>query len=262
MSLIAGLSAEAKQEVEAAEAADPFLARGEAPFQEPTDLDDPRVRAALAMGAQTLRWLARAPGEPPEPRRQVGKQGSAWTAEEERRLVAAFEAGQPLTSLAAAHQRTTSAIRSRLGRLGLVERTGPEADAAFLSDFEAGRLLRRRWDHRARLRVLRQCLLDGPVGAAVERLRSCTPRLAGKGEAGPAYHETSATAWAMLVADAMTDGDPGEGFAAFAERHPALLERALILRYYSRERLLDPAGRLRFLPPDRHPLPEPPAPWR
>ncbi|HVB47464.1 MAG TPA: hypothetical protein VNF69_03645 [Burkholderiales bacterium] len=45
--------------------------------------------------------------------------GVAWTEEEEdRRLLAAFEAGRALGEVAAEHQRTQGAIRARLVKYG------------------------------------------------------------------------------------------------------------------------------------------------
>lgn len=56
-------------------------------------------------------------------------EGSAWTTEEEARLVAAFEAGTTPAKVAEAHGRTRGAITSRLKKLGLIE-TGDAAPPA------------------------------------------------------------------------------------------------------------------------------------
>jgi hypothetical protein len=47
--------------------------------------------------------------------------GKPWSAEEEQRLVASFEAGHSLEELAMIHQRTQGAIQSRLVKLGKLE---------------------------------------------------------------------------------------------------------------------------------------------
>ena len=64
-----------------------------------------------------------------------------------------------------------------------------------------------------------------------------------------AYHETITRAWFELIAD-VDD----------LSQHPELLDKGLIKRYYSAQRLAD--GRERWLEPDLHPLrlPPPPAP--
>jgi hypothetical protein len=46
--------------------------------------------------------------------------GRPWSADEERALVTEFQAGDPLTEIAAKHGRTLRAIESRLERLGLL----------------------------------------------------------------------------------------------------------------------------------------------
>ena len=46
--------------------------------------------------------------------------GIAWTADEERSLVNAFQAGESLAEIAARHARTLRAIEARLERLGLL----------------------------------------------------------------------------------------------------------------------------------------------
>ena len=46
------------------------------------------------------------------------KTGEPWTEDEDRKLLAAFDAGRPLGELAAAHQRTHTGIRARLVKYG------------------------------------------------------------------------------------------------------------------------------------------------
>ena len=62
--------------------------------------------------------------EPPAPTAKKppsSGEGSAWTAEEEARMVAAFEAGTKPAVIAEDHGRTRGAINSRLKKLGLIE---------------------------------------------------------------------------------------------------------------------------------------------
>jgi len=42
------------------------------------------------------------------------KTGEAWSEDEDRKLLAAFDAGRALQDLAAAHERTMGAVRARL----------------------------------------------------------------------------------------------------------------------------------------------------
>lgn len=48
--------------------------------------------------------------------------GISWSVEEENQLVAAFDAGTEIKELAETHKRTEGAIKSRLVRLGKIER--------------------------------------------------------------------------------------------------------------------------------------------
>jgi hypothetical protein len=48
------------------------------------------------------------------------KTGEPWTEEEDRKLLAAFDAGRALQELAAAHERTLGAVRARLLMYGRI----------------------------------------------------------------------------------------------------------------------------------------------
>ena len=74
--------------------------------------------------------------------------GSTWSADEERNLVSAFQAGDTLADIATKHGRTLRAIEARLERLGLVARRGRRSG---LLESGAGRL--RRMGRRLRNRI-------------------------------------------------------------------------------------------------------------
>lgn len=46
--------------------------------------------------------------------------GTGWTEDEDRKLLAAFDAGRALQELAAAHERTMGAVRARLLKYGRI----------------------------------------------------------------------------------------------------------------------------------------------
>ena len=48
------------------------------------------------------------------------KTGEPWSEDEDRRLLAAFDAGKALQELASAHERTMGAIRARLLKYGRI----------------------------------------------------------------------------------------------------------------------------------------------
>ena len=48
------------------------------------------------------------------------KTGESWSEDEDRKLLAAFDAGRALQELAAAHERTLGAVRARLLKYGRI----------------------------------------------------------------------------------------------------------------------------------------------
>lgn len=75
----------------------------------------PQVVRALYLAASALEHIERV-----ERRRaqMPQKTGEPWSEDEDRKLLAAFDAGRALQELAAAHERTTSAVRARLVKYG------------------------------------------------------------------------------------------------------------------------------------------------
>ena len=65
-------------------------------------------RPAVADTSATIRRFSAAPA----------KTGEPWSEDEDRKLLASFDAGHALGELAAAHQRTQTGIRARLVKYG------------------------------------------------------------------------------------------------------------------------------------------------
>lgn len=108
---------EAKQIIEAlAGGVDP--ATGEV-LPEDSPLSSPHVIRALFIAAKALEMTATKPARPAAA--APGNAGKGWTADEDRRLLAAFDGGAPVAELARMHGRTTGAIDSRLIRLGRMQ---------------------------------------------------------------------------------------------------------------------------------------------
>jgi hypothetical protein len=125
-------------------------------------------------------------------------------------------------------------------------------DETFLARFEAGRLTS--FDHRDHLRVAFAYARRGGVDHAVARARRGLRHLAAAHGEPERYHETLTTAWARVVAHhALADRD--RDFEGLLATHPQLLRRDLLLRHYTRERLLGAAARARFVEPDLLALP-------
>lgn len=110
-----------------------------------------------------------------------------------------------------------------------------------LDDFEADRIPGSEFPHERHLRVAWGLSRRYSRDEAYSRLADGIRRIAARAGVPGKYHETMTRAWFELAAQA-------ESLAA----HPELLDRSLLLRYYSRERL--EAGRHEWLEPDLAPL--------
>jgi len=64
------------------------------------------------------------------------------------------------------------------------------------------------------------------------------------------FNATVTRAWTEIVAHHVASGPPGTGFAAFAERNPALFDKRLLARHYSARLLASPAARTGWVEPD------------
>jgi hypothetical protein len=101
------------------------LARGVDPYTgEPLPADgpfaNPDTRKALLAASAALR--AETYATPAAARELPANAGKSWDVDEEEKLAAAFDAGSGMKDLAAAHGRTPAAIKSRLIKLGKIER--------------------------------------------------------------------------------------------------------------------------------------------
>jgi hypothetical protein len=124
-------------------------------------------------------------------------------------------------------------------------------DDTFLARFEAGSL--QSFDHRDHLRVAFAYARRGGVEHAVDHARRGLRHLTAAHGEPERYHETLTTAWARVIAHhAEVHAD---GFDAFVEANPHLLDREHLLAHYSRERLFSPTARARFVEPDLRALP-------
>jgi hypothetical protein len=110
-----------------------------------------------------------------------------------------------------------------------------------LDDFEAGRINGSEFPHVRHLRVAwglsRRYTRDEAFARLAQGIRGIAARAGVPGK----YHETMTRAWFELAAQAES-----------LDAHPELLDRSLLSRYYSAERL--EAGRHEWLEPDLSPL--------
>lgn len=110
-----------------------------------------------------------------------------------------------------------------------------------LDDFEAGRIFGAAFPHERHVQVAWGLSRRYPHEDAFARLAEGIRGIAAHAGVPGKYHETMTRAWFELVAQAET-----------LDAHPELLDRSLLARYYSPERL--EAGRYEWLEPDLQPL--------
>lgn len=149
---------------------------------------------------------------------------------------------------------------------------GVIADRELVADFEARGIPVEAWTHRAHVRVAFYTLRNHDFEKALDRIRHGIRRLNathGWIASGPAagtidpakanaYHETITRAYAMVILHRILTARLARDSAAFLAAHPDLVAPdalAPLLVHYTRERLLSPAARAAFVPPDRAPLP-------
>jgi hypothetical protein len=100
-----------------------------------TILQQAEVLRALLAGVSALeQTAARAQRRAQLP----GNVGRAWTEDEERTLVAAFKAADPLPDIAVRHGRTLRAIEARLEKLGLLTAEERSTDNSFVGPLTGG----------------------------------------------------------------------------------------------------------------------------
>ena len=100
-----------------------------------TILQQAEVLRALLAGVSALeQTAARAQRRAQLP----GNVGRAWTADEERTLVAAFKSADPLPDIAVRHGRTLRAIEARLEKLGLLTAEERSTDNSFVGPATGG----------------------------------------------------------------------------------------------------------------------------
>ncbi|HZU96150.1 MAG TPA: hypothetical protein VFF73_05530 [Planctomycetota bacterium] len=125
--------------------------------------------------------------------------------------------------------------------------------------FQAGTLPKEEWTHAAHLVVALDHARRYEPAEAIERLRSSIKRY-NKATGTPetptrGFHETITLAWFHLVRHFLEVFDDGRSFAALADAVVQLYSKDEIFAHYSRERLMTPEARARWIEPDLRPLP-------
>lgn len=85
----------------------------ESPYQRPQVVRSPSLYEAATALERVERFERRKAQMP-------AKTGESWSEDEDRKLLAAFDAGRALQELAAAHEHTLGAVRARLLKYGRI----------------------------------------------------------------------------------------------------------------------------------------------
>lgn len=117
---------------------------------------------------------------------------------------------------------------------------------ALLAAFEAGTLDPAAFDHRAHVEVAAALLKETDFLDAARRCHWGLGRLAARAGVPGKANLTITLAFLSLIQER-------RGAHVAPETHDEVFDRALLARWYSRDRLADPAARTGFLMPDRAP---------
>jgi hypothetical protein len=126
-------------------------------------------------------------------------------------------------------------------------------DDEFLAAFERGALPASDFRHRAHLRMAWLYTRRLSAAEAVERAALGIRRLAAAHGQHSLYHDTLTRAWVHLVASASAQ-EPSEPFDTMLQRRPELLDKLLLLRYFSAGLLWSDEARDHWVEPDLAPL--------
>jgi 8-oxo-dGTP pyrophosphatase MutT (NUDIX family) len=132
------------------------------------------------------------------------------------------------------------------------------SDDDFLRAFEYCSLPFTHWSHRAHVRVAFLYLSRLDLAEAIDRMRSGIKayNAVHRVEDGPStgYHETTTQAFMRLIHEAVRMRGPFQDSHEFCDRNPELLDRRVLLCYYTRDRIMQPATKGGFVEPDIAPL--------
>ena len=133
-------------------------------------------------------------------------------------------------------------------------------DQEFLSAFEARKISRADWTHRAHVKVAYLYLRQFPLPIAIEKVRDGIKALnAANGVADTptgGYHETTTLAWVRFVHAVLAEHGPAASADEFIDAHPQLAQKNLLRQFYSEERFTSPEAKWNFVEPDLAPLPK------
>jgi flavin reductase (DIM6/NTAB) family NADH-FMN oxidoreductase RutF len=127
-------------------------------------------------------------------------------------------------------------------------------DDEFIATFERGGFGGGDFPHKAHIRMAWMYVTRVGPEAAIDRAAGGIRALAKANGQPTLYHDTLTRAWVYLVADAVTKS-PSANFEEFLARNPQLLDKRLLLAYYSPDVLSSAQARATWIAPDLAPIP-------
>ncbi len=128
-------------------------------------------------------------------------------------------------------------------------------DDEFLAAFESCTLPYEQWNHHAHVRVAFLYAARHDAPSAADHMRSGI-RAYNKAKQVPeavdrGYHETTTSAFMQLVSEAVAAAEPCTTFEEFSQRWPQLFDKRVLLKFYSRSRIMSPEAKVTFVEPDK-----------
>jgi hypothetical protein len=114
----------------------------------------------------------------------------------------------------------------------------------------------RRFSHRQHVELTWLAVRRYGTAAAIPLVSEGIKHAAAYSSTPRKYNATISRAWVEMVGHHAEQHDAAT-FDDFADRHPALLDKRLLIRFYRPATLASPAARTGWVPPDRAPFP-----WR
>jgi hypothetical protein len=129
------------------------------------------------------------------------------------------------------------------------------SDDDFLSAFFSLSLPNSEFHHRDHLRLAWLAVRRHGGEVAEEVVTRGILRFAEHNRHAALYHDTMTRFWVRLVAHAVGARPEIDGFEAFLEAHPLLLDKAVFLRHWSKDAMFGAEARAGWRAPDLVPLP-------
>ena len=133
-------------------------------------------------------------------------------------------------------------------------------DTALLKGFEELSLPLESWVHRSHVRVavlyLTRYGFDGGLDRMRKHIQAFNQAKGVKDSPSSGYHETLTVAWFRVIAHALeVMSRPPANSLEFCRQNDFLLDKTLLRRHYTSERMLTDEAKKKFIEPDLAPLP-------